>query len=345
MRELRGEHGHRSTRFDAGEPIEQALALAPPDLRPSTETVGNPRASQRTRIERSARGSNNPSTIAADPLRHETSTAMTAGTMSIHVYHAGYTARDGAPRSAPPFTSSSRPGGMPLITPAVAGLGRRRKPGRARHNLDRGSATAPSIHAFDATGNTPGIGRDATGSRRLGLTGMRPLLYLLFATGCGLVAHVPPEAKGDTALQIENWYSQKICWFSMVPRGAAAAGGNWLGYIGIDPGRVQTLHVKPGDYRMHYEACDRAFQADHPLRIAGPTFLSIGRPMQTTPAGYTVITVTARGAQPYQQVEFDEPASGTPSQGGDCKAVGAPAENDRECCSGDTTWPAGMSAA
>lgn len=175
---------------------------------------------------------------------------------------------------------------------------------------------------------------------------MRPII-LLFVTACGLVAHVPGESKGDTPLQIENWYSQKVCWFSMTPRGATAPSSNWLGHIGIEPAHVQSLNVKPGDYAMHYEGCDNAFQADSQLRITGPTFISLGRPEQATPAGYRVISISARGAHPYEQVGFDDPGEdeGASSSGDDCKPAGAPAQNDRDCCSGNTTWPSDMSAA
>lgn len=163
---------------------------------------------------------------------------------------------------------------------------------------------------------------------------LQGVVAIALIAGCGILAKVPAESKGDTPIKIDNGLDAKICFFAMTPRGAPTPSGNWLGSMGVDVGHQQEVSVKPGEYTLRIAGCDKQFEAERPIRIVQPTLISVGQ--ATIGCAHCAIGVENGWAKEVVQVRG---SAGMGSVSVQCFEAGTIADNPDDCCSGAS--PAG----
>jgi hypothetical protein len=160
-------------------------------------------------------------------------------------------------------------------------------------------------------------------------------------SACNVGYHIPKEIKGDITVTVNNQLDAKICTFSMTPIESPRPSQNWLGTFAMHSDTTGTFHIRPGDYSLFLEGCDKEFRATQRIRVSGPTQVMLGRSSGGAPQGWASATVlvpgnvrlvTHRQAPVTDQGDGEEPASDDPyADRTDCVHDRQPRGNGR-CC-------------
>lgn len=118
--------------------------------------------------------------------------------------------------------------------------------------------------------------------------------------GCGITGrYLPHDIKGETPLVVENAWGGDICVLTIAPSGAKdpenynVLRSTLTGPRPLKGDEKATFKLKPGRYSLYMSSCQRGFEANKNLEVAGPTYLVIGQPRAQPPAGYAAVTVTS----------------------------------------------------